>query len=133
LSRSIRRKNSAGDAGFTLVEALVSLALLAIVLASIGGLAASSSRSALHIERHLAEVETAQAVIAGLPDRKDLATGSLAGEMANHRWRVDAAPYAPGLAGASDWSPQQIVVRVESPAGALVRIDMIRLVRRAAQ
>jgi general secretion pathway protein I len=126
-------RNEPANAGFTLVEALVSLAVLAISLAAIGGLAASSYRSGLYVERHVAEVETAQAIISGLPDRKDLATGSLTGEMADHRWRVDAAPYPADFVASAKtvWSPQEVIVRVESPSGALLRFDTIRLVKRA--
>lgn len=129
-------QNDEARAGFTLVEALVSLAVLAISLAAIGGLAASTVRSGLYVERHLAEIETTQAIVAGLPSRNDLRAGSLTGEMGDHRWSVDTEPYPANFIdpkGASVWSPQAIVVRVRSPTGALLRFDMIELVRRAAQ
>jgi general secretion pathway protein I len=136
LFRLIVPRNKGASAGFTLVEALVSLAVLAISLAAIGGLAASSYRSGLYVERHLAAVETAQAIVTGLPDRKDLAGGSLTGETAAHSWRVDTAPYLADFVAPTKttvWSPQEIVVRVESPTGALLRFDTIRLVKKAAQ
>jgi general secretion pathway protein I len=129
----INPRNSDAESGFTLVEALVSLAVLAISLAAIGGLAASSARSGLYVERHLAEVETAQAIVAGLPDRKDLGPGDLSGEMASHHWRLDVSPLPDEIVdpkAASAWSPQEIVIRIESPSGALLRFDMLRLVKR---
>ncbi len=133
MSRSINPRNSGSDAGFTLIEALVSLAVLAISLAAIGGLAASSSRSGVYVERHLAEVETAQAIVAGMPDRRDLAVENLTGEMAGHRWSLDMAPMIGAYVdpkAASAWTAQQIVLRVQSPSGALLRFDTLRLVRR---
>jgi general secretion pathway protein I len=129
-------RNKDARAGFTLVEALVSLAILSIALAAIGALAASNIRSGLYVERHLAEVETAQAIVTSLPGRGELPAGNLTGEIADHRWSVDAAPYLGDLVdpkAASAWSPQTILVRVLSPSGALLSFDMIRLARRPAR
>jgi general secretion pathway protein I len=135
LSPTINARNNPATAGFTLIEALVSLAVLAISLAAIGALAASSSRSALTVERHLAEVETTQAIIAGMPDRKDLFVPNLTGDVAGYRWGLDTAPAigAPVDPKApSAWTPQQITLRVLSPSGALVRFDTLRLVKAPA-
>jgi general secretion pathway protein I len=135
LSPSINPRNNPAAAGFTLIEALVSLAILAIALAAIGRLAASSSRSAVTVERHLGEVETTQAIIAGMPDRKDLFVPSLTGEVAGHRWSLDMAPAigAPVDPKArSVWTPQQVTLRVLSPSGALVRFDTLRLIKAPA-
>jgi general secretion pathway protein I len=128
--------SSDADAGFTLIEALVALAMLAISLAAIGGLAASSSRSGLYVERHLAQIETAQAIVAGMPDRKDLAAGIVSGELVGHSWSLDMAPIMSAIVdpkAASVWSPQQIVLRVQSPSGALLRFDTVRLIKRPSQ
>jgi general secretion pathway protein I len=128
-------QNSDAQKGFTLIEALVSLAVLAISLAAIGGLAASSARSGLYVERHLAEVETTQAIFAGLPDRKDLAESGT-GETAGHAWRVDVSPFLADFIdpkAASAWSPRQIVVSVQSPSGAVLRFQTVRLVKNAPQ
>jgi general secretion pathway protein I len=129
-------RNKDARAGFTLVEALVSLAILSIALAAIGALAASNIRSGLYVERHLAEVETAQAIVTSLPGRGELPAENLTGEIADHRWSVDAAPYLGDLVdpkAASAWSAQTILVRVLSPSGALLSFDMIRLARRPAR
>ena len=56
--------------------------------------------------------------------------------MAGHVWRLVAAPYrtnlvAPGTP--ADWTPEKIVLTVRGPNGALLNVDMIRLVRARAR
>jgi general secretion pathway protein I len=123
-------------AGFTLVEALAALTVMAIAMTAIGALANSSMRSSLYVERHLAEIETARKIIAGMPSRKDLTVGSLTGILDNHQWRIDSTPFPNALVqpGAPIvWEPQRLALRVLSPSGAIVEIDTVRLKRRAAQ
>ena len=48
-------------------------------LAAIGTLASSSLRAGLYTERHLAEIETARKVMAGMPSREALPIGRLTG------------------------------------------------------
>ena len=43
------------------------------MLAAIGALSASSLRAGGHVENHLADVENAQQILAGLPGRGELA------------------------------------------------------------
>jgi general secretion pathway protein I len=122
-------------AGFTLVEALAALTIMMISMAAIAALANSSMRSSLHVERHLAEIETARKIIAGLPSRKDLAEGSLTGALDNHQWRLDTAPFANALTQENApvaWEPERLALRVLSPTGAIIEIDTIRLEKRAA-
>jgi prepilin-type N-terminal cleavage/methylation domain-containing protein len=124
------------SAGFTLVEALAALTVMAIGMAAIGELSNSSLRSGLYFERHLAEIQTARKIVAGLPARKDLPYGSLSGVLDSHKWRIDAAPFPNTLApvnGVSDWRPQMLVLHVVAPTGSVVEIDTIRLSKRALQ
>jgi general secretion pathway protein I len=122
------------NAGFTLVEALAALAVMAVSMAAIGELSNASMRSSLYVERHLAEIETARKIIAGLPSRQALADGTLTGVLDGHRWRVDAAPFPNALVAPnapSDWRPQFVAVRVLAPTGGVVEIDTTRLRKRA--
>ena len=117
LFRSTRRPNS-HSRGFTLVESLVALAVMMILLAAIGGLTATSLRSGRYVERHLADIESTRQIVAGLPARGELANGSLSGDMAGYRWRLDAAPYRPDFfkpKSATPWTPQIIALRVAKP------------------
>jgi general secretion pathway protein I len=123
-----------GVAGFTLIEALAALAVMGAGLAAIGTLAGSSLRAGLYTERHLAEIETARKVIAGMPSREALPVGRLTGALDSHDWRIDSTLIgAPATVGDALWTPQRIEVLVRSPSGALLKIDTIRLRRQATK
>jgi general secretion pathway protein I len=125
-----------GNAGFTLVEALAALTIMAIGMAAIGELSNANMRSSLYFERHLAEIQTARKIIAGLPSRKDLPDGTLTGVLDSHEWRIDAAPFPNALVPANpatDWRPQYVALRVRAPTGGVVEIDTIRLRKRATK
>ncbi|SDR62433.1 general secretion pathway protein I [Rhizobiales bacterium GAS191] len=119
--------------GFTLIEVLVSLAVLAVCLSAIGTLMAASIRTAGAIEDHLALTETARAVWSALPDRNELKTGSRTGDMDGQRWRLSVQPYvAPYVDkdSPSPWTPQRVTLMMRSPSGALLQIDTVRLRKR---
>ena len=123
-------------AGFTLIEALVALSIVAIVMAAIGSLIASTARGVRSIDGHLTRLETARAVMTALPDRDQLARGAFSGMIANHPWRVAVSPFATDSVGqepSTRWVPQAVVVNVGSASGAAMRISTIRLQRSAAQ
>jgi general secretion pathway protein I len=117
-----------GIAGFTLIEALAALAVMGAGLAATGTLASSSLRAGLYAERHLADIETARKIIAGMPSREALPVGRLTGALDAHDWRIDSVLIgAPAAVGDAVWTPQQIEVSVLSPSGAILKIDTIRL------
>ena len=133
MSRARILERRRGTAGFTIIEVLVALAVVAISLAAIGTLIATTVRGTRSIEQHAALVEVARAVEAGLPRRDQLAVGELSGELAGHRWRVDVLPFPDDGAGraVSSWRPQSIVITVRAPSGASLRIETVRLRREA--
>jgi len=115
---------------------MAALAVMSVSVAAIGALANASMRSGLYVERHLAEVETARKIIAGLPAREALRDGSLTGALDSHQWRIDAAPFANALIAPnapSAWRPQFVALRVLAPTGGVVEFDTIRLRRPAAR
>lgn len=129
-----RRRSGAGTAGFTLIEVLVALSVVAVALAAIGSLIATTVRGARSLDVHLMLVETARMVATALPDRQALKPGNFSGELASHRWRVDVLPFA--LAGVdtstSPWTPQTVVIRIQSPSGPIFRFNTVRLRHREA-
>jgi general secretion pathway protein I len=135
LFRWTRRPNS-HSRGFTLVESLVALAVMMLLLAAIGGLAATSLRSGRYVERHLAHIDITRQIVAGLPARSELAKPSLSGDIAGYRWRLDTAPYRPDFfapKSATPWTPQIIALRVESPNGGVTSVDTVRLIKTPAR
>ena len=122
------------SAGFTLIEALVALAVAAVSLAATGLLMAGNIRGSERIEQHLGLVATLRAVETGLPDRASLSTGTLSGDMQGQTWSVDIAPYPADFVNLrAAWTPQKIVINVLSPTGAALRLETIRLGRRTGE
>jgi general secretion pathway protein I len=109
---------------------LVALAVIAVVLTALGSLIAASVRGARALDQHLVLIETARAVETGLPDRADLKPGTLTGEVAGQRWRVDVRP-----TGAIDidprrptpWIPLSVVISVQTQAGSVLQVNTVRL------
>jgi general secretion pathway protein I len=133
LSRSARCERRQATGGFTLIEVLVALAVIAILLASIGSLIAGSVRGARSLDQHFALVEIARAIETGLPNRDELKVGRLSGEVSGHRWTVDVLPFIannvdPRLP--TPWVPQALVISVRSPQGPLLQVNTVRLRRR---
>jgi general secretion pathway protein I len=136
LLRKRRRINRNGDAGFTLIEVVVALAVVAIVLTAIGAVAATSSRGTRSLEQHLALMETTRIVAATLPRNSQANLDGLTGEILNHRWRISLAPFVgSGIYQAPDspWIPQTVVVRVRSPSGAVHGFETVRLLQKPQQ
>jgi general secretion pathway protein I len=112
---------------------LVAIAVVAISLAAIGSLIATSVRGARSLDRRLALVEIARAIETGLPDRTELKAGRLAGEASGHRWHIDVRPFFasnvdPRLP--TPWVPQEVVITVQSPEGPFLQVNTVRLRRR---
>jgi general secretion pathway protein I len=123
-------------AGFTLIEVVVALAVVAITLTAIGAVATTSARGTRSLEEHLALVETTRIVAATLPKDDEAALDGLSGEILGHRWRITLAPFVgSGINPIADspWIPQTVVVRVRSPSGAVYGFETVRLQRRPVQ
>ena len=124
------------SAGFTLIEALVALAVAAISLAAIGGLMAGNVRGSAKIAQQVGLLATLRAVETGLPDRTNIMPGTLSGEMYGNAWSVDIAPYPSDVVNpraAQVWTHEMITITAQSPSGGLLQIKTIRLSKTAGQ
>ena len=129
------RRNRHATAGFTLIEVLVALTVVAISLSAIAALIGVTTRGARAVTGHLALTETARGIITGLPERDQLQFGNFSGESAGYRWRVDVLPFMADFIDpkATNWLPQTVVVRVQSPTGKILQLNTVRLRRRPAE
>jgi general secretion pathway protein I len=132
-----RGQRRAGTAGFTLIEVLVAIAVLAVVLGAIGAVVGTTVRGIRSVDRRLPLLETAQSLLASLPAREALQPGTQSGASGEFRWRIDAVALgqtAPDSAKtdakAAKWMPLAITVRVQGSEGPPVRLDTVRLVPR---
>ena len=140
-----------GCAGFTMIEVLVAIAVLAVVLGAIGAVVGNTVRTIRSVDRRLPLLETAQSLIAALPARDALQPGTQTGTSGDFRWRIDAvllnitvpdnaaAALSTAATGASpaaaagaspkvNWVPLAITVRVQGSEGPPVRLDTVRLI-----
>jgi general secretion pathway protein I len=125
------------DAGFTILEVLVALAIVAVSIVAIGAVMSTNTRGVRALENHVALVQTAQTVLAtAIPPRKQLAPGTLSGQLRNFRWQIDIAPiggdWQPSDADVA-WVPELVKIRVRSPSGAAIDLETVRLMQRPRQ
>src|ERR1700732_2146617 len=120
-----------GSAGFTLIEVLVAISVLAVVLGAIGAVVGNTVKPPRSVDRRLPLLETAQSLIASLPTRDALQPGTQSGTSGEFHWRIDAVLLnrnVPDDAKAAKWMPLAITVRVQGSEGPPVRLDTVRLV-----
>jgi general secretion pathway protein I len=124
------------DSGFSLIEVLVAVAVVASVLGAIGAVIATTVKGSRSIDDRLLLIETAQRMLAGLPLRDALQPTNQTGTSSGFNWRIDVAPFPAPPPSAKDpprWVPLAVTLRVQAPRGPVLRLDTIRLVRSAEQ
>ena len=125
------------QAGFTLIEVLVALAIVTVSLIAIGQLMSTNFRGVGMLESHVALVQTAQTVLATeVPQRAALVPGTLNGRSGSARWQIDVGPVGGdwNVDNADvSWIPELVKVRVRGPSGGLITIETVRLMRRPTQ
>ncbi len=125
------------DAGFTIIEVLVALVVVAVSIVAIGSVMSTNARGVRALENHVALLQSAQTVfVTAIPPRKELAPGTLSGQLRDFRWQVDIGPVGSDwvVEGADvAWIPELVKVRVRSPSGATVDLETVRLMHTPAQ
>jgi general secretion pathway protein I len=131
-----RRNCSDGARGFTLIEALVALAIIAAVLSSIAAVIGTTVKGTRKIDQRLALTGAAETLFAALPSRNLLKPGRQSGELAGHRWRIDIAPLTLAVQEVSQTSPfvpLAVNLRMQAPGGPSIQITTVRLVPKVAE
>jgi general secretion pathway protein I len=125
------------EAGFTILEVLVALALVAVSLVAIGSLMATNARGVRALEQHVALTQAVRTVMTtAIPPRAGLTPGTSSGQTDNYRWTIDVSPLGDGwtVPGANiPWVPELVRVRVRSPTGAVSDIRTVRLMPRPSE
>ena len=115
-----------------MVEALVALAIVATVLASIGSLFAVARTGTRTLEQRVALSEALRLVSATAPSAAQMAGSEQSGRSSGFVWRVAILPFvdqdAMGLPSA--WIPRKVVIQVRAPSGAVASVETIQLVKR---
>ncbi|MBV8662644.1 MAG: prepilin-type N-terminal cleavage/methylation domain-containing protein [Hyphomicrobiales bacterium] len=129
--RGGQRSARLGEQGFTLIEGLVALAVVAAALGALAELNGQSRRATLAVEHRSALAAAAGMIEIGLPGRDQLRDGERSGVVDGHRWRLQttALPASPG----TPWRPHRLSLQVQGPGGETLQIETIRLQPQAAQ
>ena len=126
-----------GEAGFTLIEVLIALALVAVSVVAIGSLMATNARGVRSMEQHVALTQATRMVMtAAIPARAELRSGAVSGQTDDYRWTVDVSPLGGGWTVKDadvPWVPELVRVRVRSPTGAVSDIRTVRLMPRPSE
>jgi general secretion pathway protein I len=132
-----RKSCSDGTRGFTLIEALVALAIVAAVLGSIGTVIATSVKGTRGIDQRIQLSGTAESLMAALPARTLLKPGRQSGELAGHRWRIDVSPMNVPVAidapQTGRFVPLAVTMRLQAPGGPAMQVTTVRLVPKLAE
>lgn len=130
-----RRSCSDGAAGFTLIEALVALAIIAVVLGTIGSVIAVTTKGTRSIDQRLALAGTAETLLADLLPRGLLKPGRQSGQLAGSHWRVDIAPMnvAGGDPATDRFVPLAVNLRLQRADGSTIQVTTVKLVPRPTQ
>ncbi len=125
------------DAGFTLIEVLIALAVVAVSITAIGSVMSTNVRGVRSLEQHVALMQTTRSVMTtGIPRRAALAPGTVSGEEGDYRWTVEVGPLGGDLVekdAKTTWIPELVRVRVRSPSGAVSDLRTVRLIQRPSQ
>ncbi len=125
------------EAGFTILEVLIALAVVAVSIVAIGSVMSTNVRGVRSLEQHVALMQTTRTVMAtGIPPALGAGPGATSGQIDDYRWTIDVKPLGgdwsvPGADVA--WVPELVRVRVRSPSGAVSDLRTVRLMHRPSK
>jgi len=137
LFRTTSPPTSRSEAGFTIIEVLVALALVAVSIVAIGAVMAVKARGVRVMEQHVALMQATRTLMTvGIPPRTELRSGTATGQAEGYRWTIDVSPLGDGWTipdGKVPWTPELVRIRVRSSGGALSDVRTVRLMLRPSQ
>jgi general secretion pathway protein I len=125
------------DAGFTIIEVLIALAVVAVSIVAIGSVMSTNVRGVHLLEQHVTLMQTARTVMtASIPPRAELGPGASSGQIDDYEWTIDVGPMGEGwdVPGADvAWIPALVRIQVRSSSGAMSDLRTVRLMHRPPQ
>jgi general secretion pathway protein I len=119
------------DAGFTIVEVLVALAVVAVSVVAIGSVMSTNVRGVRSLEQHVTLMQTVRSVMAAeVPPRAEIGFGTWSGRTNDHQWKIDVGPMGDEWSAAGEkvaWIPALVRIQVRSPSGAVMDLRTVRL------
>jgi Tfp pilus assembly protein PilV len=124
------RRDGSGQAGFSLLEALVALALVLAFAVVLGPHLSHARRIMADADGRVAAQVLLRSLLDAPFDRSDLANVSRDGETAGLRWRVASEPVAaaaPRAANRPNWQAFRVTASVMWGADQVITAETIRL------
>jgi general secretion pathway protein I len=119
------------DAGFTIIEVLVALAVVAVSVVAIGSVMSTNVRGVRSLEQHVTLMQTVRSVMAAeVPPRAEIGIGTWSGRTNDHQWKIDVGPMGDEWSAAGEnaaWIPALVRIQVRSPSGAVMDLRTVRL------
>jgi prepilin-type N-terminal cleavage/methylation domain-containing protein len=124
----------AGCAGFTLIEALVALALILAFAEVLGPYLFHARRIAANADSRVAAQVLLRSLLDAPFDRSQLENVSRRGETAGLRWQIDTDPVTTGaLPPQGQWAAFRVTARVSSAGGQIAIAETVRLAKLEAR
>jgi Tfp pilus assembly protein PilV len=126
------RRDGGGQAGFSLLEALVSLAVVLAFAGVLGPHLSQARRIMADADGRVAAQVLLRSLLDAPFDRSGLANGSRDGETAGLRWRVASEPVAAVATRAADrpnWQAYRVMASVVWGSDQVITAETIRLRR----
>jgi general secretion pathway protein I len=124
-------------AGFTILEVLIALALVAVSIVAIGSVMSTNVRGVRSMEQHVTMIQAVRTIAATeVPPRDKLGFGTWSGRTSDHQWRIDVSPMGKEWAATDSdaaWIPALVRIQVRSPTGAVTDLNTVRLVHGSQQ
>jgi len=124
-------------AGFTILEVLIALAVVAVSIVAIGSVMSTNVRGVRSLEQHVTLIQTVRSVMATeVSSHAKLGFGTWSGGTSDHQWRIDVSSMGSEWGAPSkdaDWIPALVRVQVRSPSGAVTDLKTVRLVHKLQQ
>jgi type II secretory pathway pseudopilin PulG len=126
---SKRRDSDGGRGGFTLLEALVALALVLAFAGALGPYLFQARHIMADAERRVAAQVLLRTLLEAPFDRSALASISREGEASGLRWRIVTDPITIDTRERPPWAPVRVVVSVSTGGGQVITAETMRLAK----